>query len=240
MANENEWIESLGQTIQLVSSKKYCMSTDTVILADFSMPKPKEKIVADLGTGCGAIPLFWYSRGYKQKAVAVEIQNDACKQLQKSIKLNNLESLIKVLNQDLKNTKTIAKFGPFDLIVCNPPYKKVSTGECSSNISRALARHEIECTLDDVVNTSRKLLKSSGRLCMCNRVERLTDVLIKMRSAKIEPKKLRFVQQRVSKSPKFFLVEGKKGSKPGLQMLPSLIIESDEMKKIYGEFGEGH
>lgn len=226
MTYENEWIENLGENIELVSSKKYCINTDTLLLAEFSMPKIKENSVLDLGTGCGAIPLFWYSRGYDKKTIAVEIQTEACDQFQRSVRRNNLNDKIKILNIDLKNVKDLISFSPFDLITCNPPYKKISSGEHCKEGFRAKARYELECQIEDIVKVSRHLLNSFGRLCMCNRTERLTDVLVCMRSENIEPKRLQFVQYKTSKPPKLFLVEGKKDAKSGIEVLPNIIIDS--------------
>lgn len=226
MIYENEWIENLGDNIELLSSRKYCINTDTILLAQFSIPKIKENFALDLGTGCGAIPLFWYSRGYNKQTVAVEIQTEACCQFQRSVHRNGLDDKIKILNVDLKNVKELIPFAPFDLITCNPPYKKTSSGEHCKEGFRAKARYELECQIEDIVKVSRRLLRSFGRLCMCNRTERLTDVLACMKSENIEPKRLQFVQYKSSKPPKLFLIEGKKDSNSGIEVLPNIIVNS--------------
>lgn len=235
MLRSNEWIETFGKDTELIVSKEYCFSTDTILLADFSMPK-KFEYTADFGTGCGAIPFFWRSRGYQGKTLAVEIQKSACKMVERSIIKNNLEDYISIINEDLKNIHRFVNCGTFDLVVCNPPYKKVNHGEQSSKTSRAIARHEVECTVSDIALAAAKLLKFSGRLCLCSRTERLCDVVCELRNAGIEPKKIRFVQQRQDKQPKLFLIEGKKGAKPGIVTLPALMIESQETDRIYNEY----
>lgn len=230
MLRNNEWIETFGKDVKLIVSKEYCFSTDTILLADFAMPKKFENSI-DLGTGCGAIPFFWKSRGYQGKVLAVEIQKNACEMLRRSVMENKFQDYVSIINEDIKNVHRLVNCGTFDLVVCNPPYKKVNHGKQSPKNSRALARHELECTMSDIVLAAAKLLKFSGKFCLCSRTERLCDVICELRAAGIEPKKIRFVQQRLDKQSKLFLIEGKKGAKPGIVTLPTLIIESYEYRK---------
>lgn len=241
---ENEKIEPLGGTIKVIVSDIHKFGTDTVLLANFSQPKKYEKSV-ELGSGCGAIPLLWNRDNLTNHTVAVEIQKDACSMLGRSVKMNNLEEKITVLNSDLRDLKNKLNLGEYDLVVCNPPYKPIGTGIVSINNKKRVARHEQECTIKDITNVAAKLLKFAGRFCLCLRPERLCDVIESMRLSGIEPKKLRFVQQRINKPPKLFLIEGKRGARPsGLMVLPPLIIEDDfgntskEMLEIYGSYRE--
>ena len=124
----------------------------------------------------------------------------------------------------------------------NPPYKAASDGVMSPDEQRRTARHEVECTLDDICSAAKRLLRFGGRLCMCHRPERLCDVISAMRAADIEPKKLRLVCQRRGGVPKLILIEGRRGAKSGLQHLSPLYIEADdggvsaEIAEIYGEY----
>lgn len=241
---DNIHLEPLGNGVKIYVSKSYGFSTDTILLADFSMPKGSKKC-ADLGTGCGTIPLLWSKKNKNLDITAVEIQKDACELAQKSIALNNLEKNIIILNADLKDLKGKMQFGSLDLVACNPPYKIGGGGvECPSD-ARLLARHETECTLDDICACASKLLQFGGRFCICQRPERLPDVTEAMRKFGIEPKVLRLVQQRKSKAPKLFLLEGRRGGARGfLNVLPTLFIEdenggfSQEMLEIYGDYKE--
>ena len=132
--------------------------------------------------------------------------------------------------------------GKFTLVTMNPPYKKLTGGLISPENGRAIARHEIKCNLDDIVKAAARLLKPSGRLCMCHRPERLADLICAMREYGVEPKRLRTVSNRTDSAPSLVLCEGRKGGATGMTVEPSLIIETDsgeytaQMKEIYAEF----
>ena len=139
---------------------------------------------------------------------------------------------------DLKNLWDNAPVGRLDLVTCNPPYKAVNAGFESQLTAQKIARQEIMCNIYDVCRTAEKLLKFGVRLCMCNRPERLADVIFAMRSHNIEPKRIRFVSKNPESVPWLFLIEGKKGSKPFMQIENQLYIRnndgfSDELQKIY-------
>lgn len=240
----SEKTEPLGNGMKIIVSDEYKLWTDTVLLADFSAPKKKDN-ACELGSGCGAIPLIWFRNDSVNHVTAVEIQEEACSLLERSIRLNNLDGKINVVNSDLRDLNGKLKAGAYDLVVCNPPYKAEGTGIKSKNSAQIIARHESMCNVDDIICAASKLLNFSGRLCMCQRPERLSDLICTMRKYSIEPKRLRFVQQRMSKAPKLFLIEGKKGGKPGgLIVEPVLFIENEkgdfskEMLDIYGAYKE--
>ncbi|MDE6539918.1 MAG: methyltransferase, partial [Ruminococcus sp.] len=139
---------------------------------------------------------------------------------------------------DMKELWENAPFGRLDLVTCNPPYKAVNAGFESAITAQKIARHEIMCNIDDVCRCAGKLLKFGGRLCICNRPERLADVICAMRNNGIEPKRIRFVSKNPESAPWLFLIEGKKGSKPFMQIEPQLYIRnengfSDELQRIY-------
>ena len=234
--------EPLGGGVEIFVSDSYHFSTDTVLLADFSFRAGAKKC-ADLGSGCGTIPLLWLKRDPGLSVCAVEIQKDACSLLRDSVCLNGLEDRLTVLNADLRDLKGKLPFGAFDVVACNPPYKQDGTGLLNPEEKKLLARHEAECTLDDVCEAAANLLQFGGRFCICQRPERLPDVTESMRRFGIEPKRLRLVQQRKTKAPKLFLLEGRRGGTRGfLDVLPTLFIEdesggfSDEMMQIYGDY----
>lgn len=240
----NTHLEPLGNGIEIYVSDSYHFSTDTILLADFSLPAGRKRC-ADLGTGCGTIPLLWCRHNKNLEIAAVEIQEDACALAQKSVEHNNLCESIKIINDDLKDLKGRLPFGYYDLVVCNPPYKISGGGIANPESAKQIARHETECSLDDICNAASKLLQFGGSFCVCQRPERLADVMESMRKFSIEPKTLRLVQQRTSKAPKLFLLEGRRGGKRGfMNVLPTLFIEnesgdfSDEMMRIYGSYKE--
>jgi FkbM family methyltransferase len=244
MIKDNERIEPLGSGISIIVSDMFHFSTDTILLADFA-GADKAKRAVDLGAGCGTIPLLW-ARGNKNcEIAAVEIQSECCDMASRSVRMNNIDN-ITVHNADLKELKGRLSFGYYDLVSCNPPYKPDGTGIKNPDCEKLLARHEESCTIDDITLAAKNLLRFGGRFCLCQRPERLTDILCSMRKNDLEPKRLRFVQQRKGKPPKLFLVEGRRGGKPGgLIVSDTLYIEengdwSDEMKKVYGSYKEGY
>lgn len=245
MLKDGEKLEPLGNGIQIIVSSEHKFWTDTVLLANFAKPKKSDN-ACDLGTGCGAIPLIWCRNAPPKSITAVEIQENACDMLQRSLALNNIQN-ISVINSDLRELDGKVQFSSYNLVVCNPPYKAEGTGIVNPNDAHKIARHEFSCTMQEIIQTASKLLNFSGRLCMCQRPERLSDVITDMRKFGIEPKRLRFVQQRPSKPPKLFLIEGRRGGNPnGLIIEPVLFIEkdggdfSDEMIEIYGAYKEGY
>ncbi len=239
---KNIHTEPLGGGVSLLVSDSYHFSTDTILLADFSLPAGAKKCV-DLGTGCGTIPLLWLKNNPKLTVTAVELQEDACSLLRQSLALNHMEEKVAVCCADLRSLRGTLPFGAFDTVACNPPYKRGGAGIVNPESAKLLARHEAECTLDDVCAAASNLLQFGGRLCLCQRPERLADAMESMRRFDIEPKRLRLVQQRPSKAPKLFLLEGRRGGRRGfLDVLPTLFIEdgeggfSEEMLAIYGSY----
>lgn len=245
MLKTDEHFEPLGNGIEVIVSKIHRFGTDTVLLADFSKPKEWEN-ACELGSGCGAISFIWCREKPPKHITAVELQADGADMISRGAKHNGLESRIDVLNEDLRNLSVLTP-GSFDVVACNPPYKQQGGGIINPEQGRLLARHEYTCTIEDVCKSAARLLRFGGRLCICQRPERLSDIICAMRESDIEPKRLRLVQQRKNKAPKLFLIEGKKGGKcGGLVVNDTLLIEdesggwSDEMIEIYGDYKTGH
>lgn len=244
MLKDNERLEPLGNGVEIIVSDLFHFSTDTILLADFARAH-RAKSAVDLGTGCGTIPLLWARDNRVAEISAVELQSECCDMARRSVERNNLEN-IKVFNADLRELKGVLPFGSFDLVSCNPPYKLSGTGITNPDEEKLLARHEHTCTIDDITLAAKKLLQFGGRFCLCQRPERLTDIITSMRENDLEPKRLRFVQQRRGKQPKLFLIEGRRGGKSGgLLVEDTLFIEenggwSAEMKQIYGSYKEGY
>ncbi len=238
MENFEYSFEKLNDDISVCVTPDHKFGTDAFLLADFANPRHKDK-VCDLGTGCGIIPLYWCKRHIPAHIFAVDIQEKAIAQLKISLEKCGLSDKITPIHKDLKELCEIEK-GSLDIVSCNPPYFADSAGIISESKAEKIARHETLCTIYDVCKTASSLLKFGGKLCICQRPERLCDVLEAMRQNKIEPKLLRFVQQRADTAPWLFLIEGKKGGKPFLQVSKPLIIEgengfSDEVLKSYGK-----
>lgn len=223
-------------------SAHHTFGTDAVLLAHFAGAKKKD-ILCDLGTGCGIIPFLMLRDGNLTSCVGVDISREAINLAKQSVADLQIKNFI-TLCADIKDLKDELTAGTFSLVTCNPPYKAQGAGIVNPDDIDAAARHETLCSLDDIIDAAARLLTFGGRLCMCHRPERLAELMDKMRSAKIEPKKLRLVCQRMGQEPWLVLVEGKRGANTGLRIMPTLYVEengnlSKEMLSIYGSYKRG-
>lgn len=221
--------EEIYGGLKICVTPDHKFGTDAFLLSDFAQVRRKDMAI-DLGTGCGIIPLLWFREieDAPQKAYGVDIQPKAIRQMEQTVEVCGLQGRLIPIEGDLKNLKGKAPFGAFDLVTCNPPYKAADTGILNRMDSHTIARHEVLCNIKDVCQTAAKLLKFGGRLCICQRPERLLDTLEAMRQAKIEPKRLRFVQKQGNTAPWLFLVEGKQGGKPYLKVEAPFIVQGEE------------
>lgn len=228
--------EKLSEKIMVCVSGDHGFGTDAFLLTNFSEYKAKD-IACDLGTGCGIIPMIMQRKLPPRITYAVDIQSKAIEQLNMGIEKSGVENIVPVC-ADLKELWENAPFEKCSLVTCNPPYKAAGAGIESLTEAQKIARHEIMCDIYDVCRAASKLLKFGGRLCICNRPERLGDVISAMKSNNIEPKRLRFVSKNPSSAPWLFLIEGKKGSKPFMKVMRQLYIwnengYTDEVQAIY-------
>ncbi len=235
--------EPLGKGFFTYVNEHHTFGTDAVLLANFAKATAKDKMV-DLGTGCGIIPLLALRDKPLKSVVGVDISKEATDLAEKSKVELNLENFT-VVNSDLKQLKGKVDFGCHTLITCNPPYKAPNAGIKNPDGFLKVARHEVACTLRDIIEISAKLLQTSGRLCMCHRPERLSELMSLMSEYKIEPKRLRLVCQRKGEEPWLVLVEGRRCGKTGLRIEPTLYVEengsfSKEMLVIYGPYKEAY
>ena len=247
LVKEQESIETLGTSISLIISPDHGFGTDAMLLADFAAPRKKDKVV-DLGCGCGIIPLLWLRNGVENDIYGVDIQPLAIDQFHRSLQLTSENPAAPALDHvhpvlcDLRNLKGQVPFGCFNVVTMNPPYKPAGTGILSTTGADQIARHETECTIEDACNAAAKLLQFGGRFCMCLRPERLADTMEAFRKADLEPKRLRFVQKRPDTKPWLFLLEGRRGGKPFLDVLPPLYIQkedgsnTEELDRIIGDY----
>lgn len=229
--------EPLTGGIYVYSSIEHRFGTDAFLLANFAGWRKKD-LVTDLGTGCGIIPLIMQRENQPKKIWGVEIQEQGIKQFKMGIEKSGLsEEIVVPVHADLKLLWHGAPIDRCDLVTCNPPYKAASSGIESALTAQKIARHEVLCNIYDVCMAGAKLLKFGGRLCICNRPERLADCMDAMHVCGIEPKRLRFVSKDPESAPWLFLLEGKKGSKPFLRVEPQLYIkDNDEIRKLYEPF----
>ncbi|MGN0522293.1 MAG: tRNA1(Val) (adenine(37)-N6)-methyltransferase [Eubacterium sp.] len=237
--------ERLSNDIKIAVSDDHTFGTDAVVLSHFAKIKARDKAL-DMGTGCGIIPFLWLRDEKINNVCCLDIQKNAYEQVCFSIEENNLKGRITPYLGDLRNARQLFEAESFSLVTMNPPYKPVGTGIESLSESARIARHEVCCNIEDAVDAAAYLLKYGGRFCMCHRPERLVDTLEIMRKYKLEPKRLRFVQDRAGEQPFLFLIQGQKGAKPFLRVEPQLIIKkengkfTDEMLEIYGSYADGY
>lgn len=234
-------LEALGHNITAFISAEHAFGTDAFLLADFAAPKRKE-IVCDMGTGCGIIPLLWYKEHMPKQVFALDIQQQAIEQLEAAVEFNKLENKIVPMLCDIKEIASLPVLKTLDLVTMNPPYQKVTSGVQNNIDAIKIARHELHCTLEDVCNAASTMLRFGGRCAFCYPTDRLAEVLSMMGQKNLEPKQIRFISKHKNSAPWLFLVEGKKGAKQGIKVLPPLFItdengkESQELIRILGSY----
>lgn len=238
---DNERIDDLEwKNLKIIQNTDgFCFGIDSVLLSDFSKNIKENSIIADFGTGTGIVSILLSKKVNPKKIYGIEIQEEVAKMATKSVKLNNLDDVIEIKQMDIKETDNYFELGYFNAIVTNPPYKKLKTGLINDNEKQLISRHEVKCSLNDIVEKSFRLLKDKGELYMINRPERLVDIIDSFRKNKIEPKILRLVYSKVNSKPNLVLIKGVKNAKPSLIIEEPLIIYNekgdytDEILKIY-------
>ncbi|MFA9422307.1 MAG: tRNA1(Val) (adenine(37)-N6)-methyltransferase [Sedimentibacter sp.] len=241
LLNENEKIEDLQcNGLKIIQNKKwFCFGMDAVLLTNYCDIKSNSKIV-DLGTGTGIIPILLSGKRNYSKAYGIEIQEEVAEMAGRSVELNNLSDKIKILNIDLKNVSEYLESNSFDAVISNPPYKLYNSGIINPEDNKAISRHEIKCSLEDVISTAAMLLKQYGRFYMVHRPDRLADIICLLRKYRLEPKQIRFVHSKVSAKPNMVLIRASKNGNPELKFDPPLYIYDQDGKytsdvyEIYG------
>ena len=228
--------------LKIIQDKKgFCFGIDSVLLSDFAKNLKKDSKVIDLGTGTGIINILLSRKTDASSFVGVEIQQDVAEMAERSIKLNYLEDKIKIINENITKLKNIYKPNSFDVVVTNPPYKKINTGVINNENKKIISRHEITASLQDFIHISSYLLKDYGEFYMVHRPERLVDIFSIMRLEKIEPKLIKFVYPNKNKKTNLVLIKGIKRGNPFLEFDKNLYIYNDdgtyteEILKIYNK-----
>lgn len=241
LVNEDESIDDLKLEGLRLIQKNYAFrfGVDAVLLSHFANIKSKFEVV-DLCTGTGIIPFLLTGKYNPRKVVGVEIQDMMVEMASRSVKLNSLEEKLKFICGDLKNVDFIKTLGRFDAVTVNPPYKLFNSGIINPLDNIAIARHEIACTLEDVIEAARTLLKDNGRMYMVHRPDRLVDILSLMRKHKIEPKRIQMVHPNIRKAPNIVLIEGQRDGGSFLKWEAPIYVYgedgkySEQINSIYG------
>lgn len=240
---ENERIDDLQyKYLKIIQETDgFCFGIDSILLSDFAKNIKKNSKVADLGTGTGIIGLLLCKKTNLAEMTGIEIQEDVANMAERSIKLNNLEEKFRIINSNINEifSKKLLEKNVFDVVVMNPPYKEVGTGEINENEKKLISRHEIKANLSDFIKTASGLLKDKGELYIVHKPERMPDIIQKLRENKIEPKELRVVYSNKNSEASLILIKAVKGGKKFLKIDRPLYIYnesgkySDEIKQIY-------
>ena len=238
---ENERVDDLQRNGLKIIQKTdgFCFGMDAVLLSGFAYVKRGEKVL-DMGTGTGIIPLLLSAKTEGEHFTALEIQEEIAKMASRSVAMNHLEEKIEIVNGDIKEASRIFGAASFDVVTTNPPYMNDAHGLKNPTEVKAISRHEVLCTLDDVVREGAKVLKSGGRMYMVHRPHRLIEIITAMKQYKMEPKRMCMVHPFKDKEANMVLIEAVKGGGSWLKMEAPIIvykepgIYTDEIYDIYG------
>ncbi len=219
--------------------EKFCFGMDAVLLSGFAKVKKGENVL-DLGTGTGILPILLEAKTGGRHFTGLEIQEESSDMAARSVKLNHLEEKIDIITGDIKDASKIFGASSFDVITTNPPYMIGEHGLSSASEAKKVARHEVCCTLDDVLRESAKILRPGGRFYMVHRPFRLAEIMAKMVSYGLEPKRMRLVYPFVDREPNMALLAGIRGGNSRITVEKPLIVYkgqgvyTDEIYELYG------
>ena len=221
------------------NSHKFCFGMDAVLLSGFARVKTGERVL-DLGTGTGIIPILLRGKTEGRDFTGLEIQEESADMARRSVAYNHLEESVSIVTGDIKEAAALFAAASFDVVTCNPPYMTGNHGLVNPKQSKAIARHEILCTLEDVVGQTAKVLRPGGRFYLVHRPFRLAEILTLLVRYKLEPKRMRLVYPFVDKEPNMVLIEALSGAKSRITVEKPLIVYkeqgvyTDEIYDIYG------
>ncbi len=219
---------------------KFCFGMDAVLLSEFTKVKGGEDVL-DLGTGTGVIPILLEAKTKGRHFTGLEIQAESADMAIRSVELNNLQDKIDIVCGDIKEASHFFGKGKYDVVTSNPPYMNDLHGLKNPEEQKAIARHEVKCTLDDVVREAAAVLKPSGRFCMVHRPHRLVEIINTFSKYKLEPKRLRLVYPYIDREANMVLIEGVRGGKSMIKVEKPLIVYeengsyTEEVYRIYNK-----
>lgn len=219
-------------------AEHFKLSTDCVLLADFVNSSGRKRGI-DLGCASGAIALLLLWRSPRLHMTGLELVEEAAELARENMETNSLQDRSSIIWGDIRRHRELFKSGSFDLVVANPPYFPVDRGKLSPDEKRSGARGELSCTLEDICAAAAYLCCTGGSFSVVYKPERLSELLCTMTAHGLEPKRLRLVCHKADGAPSLVLVEGRRGGRPGLDILPSLILtgpdgqETEEVLRIY-------
>lgn len=214
----------LGYDLKIYQNSSYfSFSLDSIILANYASIRLRDKNIVDFCTGNGVIPLIISNRT-KNNIVGVEVQDKLAELATKSVNYNKLDDRITIYNEDVKEFSK-KHLNEYDLVLCNPPYFKIEDkSSFNESYEKKIARHEVLFNLEDLCECSKKVLKDNGNLCIVHRTDRLMEILEIFRKHNIEPKRIRFVYENISKESTLVLIEAQKCGSVGLKVESPIIL----------------
>jgi tRNA1Val (adenine37-N6)-methyltransferase len=219
--------------------QKFCFGMDAVLLSGFAKVKDSGRAL-DLGTGTGIIPILLAGKTKAKELVGLEIQEESADMARRSVLLNGLEERISIVTGDIKEADRLFAPASFDVITSNPPYMTGNHGLTNPDMPKAIARHEILCTLEDVVSRTERLLKPGGKFFMVHRPFRLAEIFVTLCKYHLEPKRMQLVYPYVDKEPNMVLIEAMRGGKPRITVEKPLIVYEKPgvyTREIYDIYG---
>lgn len=238
---EHERLDSLQRNgYQIIQNpEKFCFGMDAVLLSGFAKAKEGDRVL-DMGTGTGIIPILMEAKTPAAELVGLEIQPESADMARRSVAWNGLEHKIQIIEGDIKEAAKIFGAASFDVVTCNPPYMIGQHGIQNPDAPKAIARHEVLCTLEDVIAQAAKLCKPGGHFYMVHRPFRLAEIISRMVQYRLEPKRMQLVYPYVDKEPNMVLIEGVRGGKSRMTVEKPLIVYKEPgvyMPEIYDVYG---
>lgn len=238
---ENERIDELQRNGYRIiqNPKKFCFGMDAVLLTGFARAQAHDRLL-DLGTGTGIIPLLMEAKYHCAYLAGLEIQSDSADMAGRSVELNGLSDRIEIVLGDIKEADSIFPSASFDCITCNPPYMIGRHGLANPEEPKAIARHEILCTFQDVAAQAARLLKPGGHFFLVHRPFRLAEIMVTLAGYKLEPKRMQLVHPYADREPNMVLLEAVRGGRPRMKVEKPLVVFQEpgvympEIKEIYG------
>ena len=238
---DEERLDDLRRNGYQIIQKKdgFCFGMDAVLLSGFAAVKPGEKAV-DLGTGTGIIPILLEAKYEGEHYTGLEIQDEVAEMAARSVALNHLEEKVSIVKGDIKEASRLFGAASFDVVTSNPPYMNDAHGLKNPDLPKAIARHEVLCTLDDVAREAAKLLRPGGRFYMVHRPHRLIEIITALTKYKLEPKRMKMVHPFVDKEANMVLIEAVRGGKSMIKVEAPIVVYREpgvytqEIYDIYG------
>lgn len=241
LLREDERIDELHRNGYRIiqNSKKFCFGMDAVLLSGFASVKPGAKVL-DMGTGTGIIPILLEAKTQGSHFTGLEIQPEMAGMAARSVALNHLEDKIDIVTGDIREASKRFGGASFDIVTCNPPYMENSCGLKNPEDAKAIARHEVLCSLEDVIREAAAVLKPGGVFSMVHRPRRLVDIITLMTQYRIEPKRMKMVHPYVGEEANMVLIEGVRGGGRQMRVEKPLIVYKEPGKytrEIYDIYG---